>query len=790
LIPAPAAEPTGPDGRGGTAPLAMPSFADDRARLVADPDRAGVQLCRDLSDLTDSWLAGLFAAGGAPAGTALVAVGGYGRRELSPQSDLDVLLLHERGLAVSDLADRIWYPVWDAGLKLGHAVRTTREALALASDDLDTATSLLSARPIAGDAALVTDLRERALALWRKRSKRWLAEINQRVRDRHRAQGEVAFLLEPDLKEGRGGLRDVHAIRWAELAQSVMIEGDDTLLESSYQTLLAARVELHRRTHRHGDVLLLQEQDAVAETLGLGSADRLMRDVSTAARAIAWTSDELWDRIESSLTGPSSIRLRRDRPLAPGVVLREGTVQLTADAQLDDPLLVLRVAVAAALASARIERRSLDRLALVAAGLPDPYPWTREARHLFADLFMAGRPAIAVIEAYDHKGIWERLLPEWSTVRCKPQRNAYHTFTVDRHLCEAAVNASELIDRVDRPDLLVVGTLLHDIGKGFPGDHTEVGIDKVAAIGDRMGYAADDTALLVAMVRHHLLLPEVATRRDLSDDGTIDMAAKAVGDERTLRLLAALSEADSKATGPAFWNNWRSELLAQLVDKVTHVLGGGSLTDVTVDTFPTPDQRARMAEGHQVIDTAGNRLVLITRDRPGLFSRVAGVLSLCGLDVLDAAVHSDEAGMALEMFTVTPRAGSSTAIPWDRVVRDLELALTGRLALSARIQERARLYDRPRLLPYGPVEPSVKVDTELSRTATVIEVHVPDSVGVLYRITRGIAEIELDIRSAKVQTMGYEAIDSFYVRHPDGSKPTDPALIAELERAILHSLNT
>jgi [protein-PII] uridylyltransferase len=338
---------------------------------------------------------------------------------------------------------------------------------------------------------------------------------------------------------------------------------------------------------------------------------------------------------------------------------------------------------------------------------------------------------------------------------------------------------------VDRPDLLVVGALLHDIGKGYPGDHTEVGIDLVRAVGARMGYAADDTAVLTDMVRYHLLLPEVATRRDLSDDGTIDMVAGAVRHERTLRLLAALSEADSKATGPAFWNNWRAELLAQLVAKTTHVLGGGQLTDVTVDMFPTPEQRQRMAERHQVIDCAGNRLVLITRDRPGLFSRVAGVLSLSGLDVLDAAAHSDETGMALEMFVVAPRDEGAGTIPWDRVVRDLELALTGRLALSARLEERARRYDRPRVIPDNPIRPSVRTDTGLSRTAVVVEVHAPDRVGVLYRVTRAISEFELDIRSAKVQTMGFEAIDSFYVGHPDGTKPTDADLLSELERAIL-----
>jgi [protein-PII] uridylyltransferase len=658
--------------------------------------------------------------------------------------------------------------------------------MALASEDLDTATSLLSVRHLAGEPTLSAELHDKAHALWRKRAKRWLSEIDRRVRERQDAAGEVAFLLEPDLKEGRGGLRDVHAIHWAELAESVMLEGDDAALGAAYDVLLSARVELHRRTGRPGDRLLLQEQDGVAEALGYVDANELMRAVSTAARSIAWTSDELWARIMSSLTGPSQIRLRRDKKLASGVVLREGAVQITADADpVADPLLALRVAVAAAAEDVRIERKTLDRLAT--AGFPDPFPWSDAARQLFADLFFAGPGAIRVIEALDQRGLWVQLLPEWEPVRCKPQRNAYHTYTVDRHLCEAAVNASALIDRVDRPDLLVVGTLLHDIGKGYPGDHTEVGIGVVDRIGTRMGYTRDDITVMQDMVRHHLLLPEVATRRDITDDGTIEHVAATVGNERTLRLLAALTEADSKATGPAAWNGWKADLVSELVMRTSHVLGGGSITDVTFETFPTDEQLERMAEHQQIIDCLDNRLVVISPDRPGLFSRVAGVLALSGLDVLDAAAYTNDDRMALEMFHVESPA--SPVIPWDRVVRDLELALTGRLALAARLEERARVYNRPRTMPHGPIASRVEFDTELSRHSTVVEVHAPDAIGVLYRITRAIAELELDIRSAKVQTVGFEVIDSFYVRDAEGAKPTDPALLNELSRAILHALN-
>jgi [protein-PII] uridylyltransferase len=758
----------------------------ERAQLLADPDLSGLALCRALSDRTDAWIAALFADAEAPAGTAIVAVGGYGRAELSPQSDLDLLLLHEPRAKVAELAERLWYPVWDEGLKLGHAVRTVKDALALAADDLDTATAVLSVRHLAGDRSLADDLSTRALALWRKRSKRWMAAMSARVAERHAASGEVAFLLDPDLKDGRGGLRDVHAIRWAEMAASVMFRGDDAALAEAYDVLLSARVELHRHTGRPGDRLVLEEQDGVAEALGYADADDLMRAVSASARAIAWRSDEVWARIDSGLKGPSSIRLSRDQPLDDGVLLREGLVHLSADADpAADPLLVLRVAVAAAVAERRVERTSLERLA--AAGLPDPYPWTPEARQLFTSLFVAGPGAIPVIEALDQARLWVQLVPEWRAVRCKPQRNAYHTYTVDRHLCEAAVNAGRLIDRVDRPDLLVIGTLLHDIGKGFPGDHTEVGIEKLAVIGERMGFCADDVATLQNMVRLHLLLPDIATRRDVTDEGTIAAVAAAVGTERMLRLLAALSEADSRATGSAAWNEWRAELLSQLVEGTAHLLSGGEHGEPVEETFPTPEQRALMAEGQQVIDCGDDQLVLITSDRPGLFSRVAGVLSLNGLDVLEANVHTDAQRMAIESFRV--ESSTSPVIMWDRVVRDLELALSGRLALGARLAERARAYARPPRLPHGAIEPRVEFDNEMSHHATVVEVHATDAVGVLYRITSAIAELELDVRSAKVHTLGPEVVDAFYVRLPDGSKLDDPGLRSELERGILHALN-
>ncbi len=759
----------------------------DRRALLDNATERGFVFCRALATLIDDWIIGLWNAAEPPArGVALVAVGGYGRAELSPGSDIDLYLLHEPGVDVTALADRLWYPIWDEGIKLGHAVRTVKETIALASDDLDTATAVLSVRFLAGDESLADQLRDKGLAAWQKRSKRWLGELDERIVARHEAAGEVAFLLEPDLKDGRGGLRDVHGIRWAELAGIPLLPGDDEAIREAYELVLSARVELHRRTGRHSDILLLEEQDSVAEALGFADADVLMRELSTAARTIAWVSDELWARVGLSLEGSSlRRRLARNKELAPGVVLQDGEVALAPGADpSSDPFLVLRVAVAAAQTDARIDRATLGRLTDAAA---IPQPWPDEARRLFVELFLAGRPAVEVVETLDQKGLWEPILPEWSVIRCRPQRNAYHRFTIDRHLCEAAANAAALVDRVDRADLLVVGTLLHDIGKGRPGDHTEVGVELVAEIGPRMGFDATDTALLQQMVRHHLLLPDVATRRDLSDDGTIAHVAEAVGDLRCLRLLDALTEADSLATGPAAWGNWKQELVGVLVERVSHVLAGGSISDATDSGFPTQHQRELLSQGRRILEGLDDQLIVVSPDRPGLFARVAGVLSLNGLAVLEAAAYSDGNGMALEQFRVQNTFDNE--IQWDRVVRELEKGLDGRLALEARLAERSRTYYRPRRLPGLVTHPEVIIDNELSRDATVFEVRAPDSMGVLWRITRAFHDLDLDITSAKIQTLGPAAVDSFYVRDSSGSKIIDQGYLDEIQRALLFAID-
>jgi len=788
-----------------------------RDALLADTNLKGAGWCRAYSDAVDAWLAGILhdSEGDPPAGIALVAVGGYGRAELCPESDIDLMLLHDKRPDIAELANRIWYPIWDAGLKLGHSVCTRKEALALVDNDLDTATAVLSARHVAGDKKLTERLAADALTQWERRSKRWLTELGSRVDARHEKAGEVAFSLEPDLKEGRGGLRDVHSLHWAETAHRILLEHDSAALQSSYASLLDARVELQRLTRRPTNILVVQNRDAVAAALGLGDSDAMMAGLAEAARTITWTSDDTWRRIRSSLRGPLGRVNRRPADLGPGLRLLDGEVHLDLAADpRSDATLALRAATAAATNHTVIDRQSLERLAEGTPELPDP--WPADALRQFLALLLAGPSAIGAIEALDQRGVWRRILPEWIPVRARPQRNAFHRFTVDRHLLEATANAAALSARVERPDLLAVAALLHDLGKGYPGDHSEVGAEMAERITTRMGFPPEDVETVSMLVRHHLLLSEVATRRDLDDPVTTDRVVEAVGDVARLHLLAALTEADSMATGPAAWSPWKAGLLDRLVKATEHALGGGDARldgdgNVVADdaagyqSFPGPDLLAKLAEGGRHFDTSRNVLTVMTDDRPGIFSRVAGVLALHGLDVLEANAYSTEgAGLARADLPARADPSARTAAravarfrindpvrsepPWDRVLPDLELALDGRLALNARLAERARIYARDRAIALATT--AVTIDNGASAKSTVVDVHTANGIGVLYRITRALTELELDIRSARIGTIGDYVYDAFYVRDATGEKITDPQSLTEIQRALVHSLTS
>jgi [protein-PII] uridylyltransferase len=712
---------------------------------------------------------------GAEPGVALVAVGGYGRRELLPGSDLDVLLLHAGRDGIASIADRIWYPVWDSGARLDHAVRTVPQARRVARADLKVALGLLSARHVAGDPDLTTQLREGALEDWRAAARTRLAELRDLHTERARIFGELAFLLEPDLKEARGGLRDVHAIQ--AVAAAWVASAPGPRVRSAYESILDARHVLHEITGRPSDRLVLEEHDEVARAAGLLDGDALLRELAGAGRTVAYAVDHAFRQAERA----SGRRLRRRklerRPLAEGVVEQDGEVVLARAADPScDPVLVLRAAAAAAQAGRPLAPRALARLASCP---PLPVPWPEEARDNLVALLGAGHAAIGVWEALDQEGLVTALIPDWERVRNRPQRNPLHTFTVDRHLVEAAAYAATLTRDVARPDLLLLAALLHDIGKGWPGDHSVSGEVVTRDVARRVGLPEPDAELIAQAARHHLLLPMVATRRDLDDPVTVEQVARTVGGRPLLELLHALAAADGLATGPAAWNDWKAGLVSDLVRRVAAVLAG----EPPPGAAPLREDQLKLAaNGGPAAVVQGNEVTVVAPDRPGLLWRAAGVLASHRL-VVRGANATSVGPTAVAVFNVVPEFGDP---PDDTLVAsDLRRMLEGRLDVEERLERRARAA-RPRGAVVAP--PKVTLVDDASLTATVVEVRAHDEPGLLWRIGRALGGCGLDLRSARVETLGAEAVDVFYVADESGQPLTSRDVRKATVDAVLGAL--
>jgi len=821
-----------------------PTLRDARASLLADPKVRGLDFGIALADLLDRCLTELFDAAGGADRIALVALGSYARRELCPGSDVDVILLHDaprrREAEVRAVAERCWYPLWDAGFVTGHGVRTVRESVTLADADLDALTSLPDARHVVGDATLTDELVTAGRKLAERRGRRVLGDLAAASELRRVRPGLVAEMLEPDLKEGGGGLRDIQALDWAGdalgagrldglVARGYVTEADRERLFAARAHLLDIRVALHRATGRSSDRLTLQEQDAVAALVGAADADELVRLLAAVARESAWISQETWSRLRAHLAGPRGRVVGHDRVLAEHVVLRDDRVAVSDNAPVTT-LRLLDAAVGAAETGAPFERATLARLR--SAPAPTWDVWERAA---FLRLLRTGAGAIPVFEALDHEGILVRLLPEWEHVRSRPQRNAYHRFTVDRHLLEAIAQCAELLDAGDqrdpgfdgtvaracrRPELLLLGALLHDIGKGMPGDHSAQGAEVAQRFARRIGLDSEGREIVTWLVRDHLLMADVATRRDLSDASVADnLAAVCAGDAERLRLLYLLTIGDSRATGPAAWNATKAALLRDLFVKAAAAIERGEAAAVADDRrallaerMGEPVARAflgrlphayvlafgidEMLEHAALLEAGGAitchresdqvTITVIARDRPRLLATLAGAMTVRGLDVIEAHLFGTADGMALDVFrAVDPydRVGSDGAGQIESTLRE---ALDGNVDVAGRVAARRRDYARGRRTGPGPVTVEVVVDA--SATDTLVEVHADDEVGLLFRVASTIADLDLDVRVAKVATLGARVVDVFYVRDASGAKIEHLEVIDDLRRALEASL--
>jgi len=796
---------------------------------VADGALRGVRFGAALAALVDDTLRS--AAAALPDEPwAIVALGSYARGELCPGSDIDVMLLHGGGrrATVADAAGTLWYPLWDAGFVLGQSVRTVKEALTVADDDLDALTALLDVRVVAGDAALVDELTAQVHRLAHKRRDRVITALAGASGLRQVRPGPVAEMLEPNLKDGGGGLRDLHALDWAGwglasspggtaalVAQGHLHERDRVRLATANDALLDARVALHRVNRGKSDQLLLQDQDAVAALVDAADADALVRGIGEAARAVVWITTEVWAR----LTEP-------DRPR---VSFPTGAVV--------DAASVLEMGARAAEMRQPFDRDALEQIGT----LRDP-EWTPAARDAFVALLGAGRGAIPVFEALDHEGVLVALFPEWAQVRARPQRNAYHRFTVDRHSLEAVAEAAALLDpddpagegfdgevarRAPRAALLL-SALLHDIAKGKPGDHSVLGVGVARDFAARIGIDQEATDLIAWAVEHHLLLADTATRRDLSDEYTVANYARIVGDVAANDLLYALTIADSRATGPSAWSMGKAALVRELYGKADTLLAGGVLGSAVADerraslvakvgadantfldamppgyvtAFPV-DQLARHRELLAASDRTGTlvewetladdrlRCTVVAPDRTGLLALVAGTLALAGFDIASATGYTHHDGIALEVYTGVDRFGRLAGEPARaEFLTSLEAALRGELALDDALRDRSRRY-RAKRPGFGDRDVQVVLDTEASAFATVVEVYAPDDVGLLARVASVFVDLGVDVSQAIVQTRGDRVVDVFYVRSRDGSLESDRHGLDRLRATLLSRLTS
>jgi [protein-PII] uridylyltransferase len=751
---------------------------------------------RERSNESDRFLSQLFLAATQAEGRnisgkeiALAAVGGYGRGELSPGSDLDILFLHSGKFSAEDLkafVNDVLYPLWDKK-SVDHAVRTRSETREAAASDLRVATGLLDIRLIAGSADLVASVKLDALEFWRKNAKENLADLQKSLQERHARAGELAYLLEPDLKEARGGLRDIQALRAISLSAAIAVPLEK--ISWAEGTLNNVRESLHIASGRRKDRLLFQEQDKVAKLLDYPDADAMMSDVARAARSVDYLLNYTWHALEHKGKDGLGRILKRSRitTVAKNVSASNREIVIDPFTSLDDdPVVGLRAAATAAQLGLPL---SLDACTELSENLKSgqgklPTPWPREARELLISLIGAGEAMVGIFESLDQEEIIFEWIPEWMSVRSLPQRNALHRHTVDRHMVETAVHAAKLTRKVQRPDLLLFAALFHDIGKGAQEDHSVRGVRLIEPIAQRIGFDAKEIEILKNLVLHHLLLSSTATRRDLDDPATIQSIVSLIPDVITLELLHALSIADGEATGSAGWSDWKATLVNDLVQRVKRAMAGAQ---VAQQPEVSAEQMAQAEKGELRVTleehSSGYAVEVISPDKPGLLSIVAGVFNISRLDVKSARTKT--LGNSAVMYWIVTPEPHAPEISATKLHDLIAAALLDSKDVEEKLFARAAAYAS---IPSIPVpDPEVEIFTDAATDATVIEVRSHDRPGLLFRIGAAITQSKIDIRSAIVTTLGAEAIDTLYVTELTGG-PLSPERATEVASHLKQAL--
>lgn len=798
----------------------------------------------------------------------LVAVGGFGRGELNLHSDVDLLFLYPPKLKeeMERLAEMVLYPLWDLKLDVGHAARTPAECMDMAKEDFSVLVSLLTARTVAGspeEAEKLHGLLDKATDS-RKARLEFLRRVRRADEERRVKYGNTPYLLEPNLKEGEGGLRDIHSISWLGLGcfktgklyrlveQGLMTDEEVAFIGESREFLWRVRNHLHYLAKGHDDQLTFEFQVEVSRFLGYSNRDGLsgvewfMRDFYTRAHHLGNIHKIFFERAGQRLI-PSTEKGRR---LGSHFLVREDKLHFLEDAPLaKEPGLMMRLFAVSAESGIRVSHHARQKVREHRYLVEDGFRRDPEVRRDFYTTLQSPQPESGAIFALHGSGLLNAYIPELDGVFQLPQHDAFHTLTVDVHQLETVHllaeirkggNGSELggqiahdlMNQLSRPRLLSLTALLHDIGKGGGKGHAERGAALAETILERMGLSQEESGLVKFLIRNHLLLMETALRRDIHDENLLFSLAGRIGDEERLAMLYLLTVADSNATGPRAWSSWQSTLLAELYFKVL-----GIMTRKDVDTLETPERLALLTdqvseilagklsrekiEAHLEnlptqyrLGTApaavaeqmllqerliGKRMVfevqekedegycqftVVSKRRRGVFSRMAGVLTLNGLNILGAQVHNRKDEVTILVFqTEMPVDRYSFEQKKKRVEEDIDKALSGRLALLVRVAQRlnqTRMH--PDRAPKRPVE--VEVDNSISDFHTVVEVAARDRLGLLYDITRVFYDLDMEIRLAKISTKVDQVFDVFYVTDLDGGPIEGPEQIEEIKAAL------
>lgn len=764
---------------------------------------------------------------------ALIAVGGYGRGVLAPFSDLDIVFLRpwKTTARTETVAEFMLYVLWDLGLKVGSAARSVEEALSLGKSDMTIRTALLEARPLAGDAALAVEFLTRFQAQVAASDPRPFIAAKMEEREaRHAKAGAVRYRVEPNIKDGKGGLRDLNALFWiarslapdsplgARVMEDLLTPRERRTFEEAFDFLWRVRCHLHLAAGRAEEKLTFDLQPEVARRMGWRgrgdepAVERFMRryfivarDVGALTRAMSATLEARQQKKALSLSRLIPGR-RRDLGVE-GFVEDSGRLSVTGPEVFgSDPVKLLTLFVTA-------DRHDLDlhphafsavtrSLGLVTPRLRRDPQATAALLHILAH----GHRPYRVLTIMNETGLLGRFLPEWGRVVGQTQFNMYHAYTVDEHTLQAIgiINdiqrgklkddhplASEVIHLIADPEALMLAMLLHDVGKGGDRGQLEDGAISARRACERLGLEPRRIELVVWLVRHHLALSDYAQKRDVSDPETVRAFAELVGDPERLRMLLVLTVADIRAVGPGVWNSWKGQLMRSLYAAVEALFRGETMQSID----PLADRAAlvarALAQGSAAEARAGaagrieqtTEIALAARDRPGLFADLAAVLAAAGADVTGARVATTADGTVLDVFQVQDGAdqpyGQAEPRRLTRLIAALEAAARGDTSVPLPPTPAAS----PRRAVFD-VRPVVMIDNAASAEATVIEVSGADRPGLLAELSRTLSDHDLSIRSAHVASFGERAVDSFYVTDAHGRKLTSEVLLDEVHRSL------